>query len=158
MEKEPAKSETHDKILGGLSVDEPWKQMESLPISPSGNKMHQVSQGPQSNHNNMNLNMNNLKSDQNSSSNHNLNNQGAKPQSTLNGGPRSIHVYSQQNAQENLGINPSKSFTNSSNNQVTTTNEDQMIEPSPIKPNPDASQPPGDSFYNDSSLVYEDFE
>ena len=79
MEKEPAKSETHDKILGGLSVDEPWKQMESLPISPSGNKMHQVSQGPQSNHNNMNLNMNNLKSDQNSSSNHNLNNQGAKP-------------------------------------------------------------------------------
>ena len=39
IDKEAAKSETHDKILGGLSVDEPWKQMESLPISPSGNKM-----------------------------------------------------------------------------------------------------------------------
>lgn len=38
MDKE-AKSETHDKLLGGLSVDEPWKQMESLPISPSGVKM-----------------------------------------------------------------------------------------------------------------------
>ena len=30
-------------------------------------------------------------------------------------------------------------------------------EPSPIRPNPDASQPPGGSFYNDSSLVYEEF-
>ena len=99
MEKEPAKSETHDKILGGLSVDEPWKQqMESLPISPSGTKMHhhQVASSHHQSHNNMNLN---LKSDQNSSSNHNQHqhHQGAKPQST---GPRSIHVHSQQNNQD----------------------------------------------------------
>ena len=31
-----AKSETHEKILAGLSVDEPkWKRLESVPISPS---------------------------------------------------------------------------------------------------------------------------
>lgn len=64
-----AKSETHDKILGGLSVDEPWKQMESLPISPSGVKM----QFP-------------TKSDKNSN-NANL---------AHNEGIRSIHVNSQQ--------------------------------------------------------------
>lgn len=35
-----AKSETNDRVLAGLSVDEQWKQqMESLPISPSGIKM-----------------------------------------------------------------------------------------------------------------------
>ena len=50
-------------------------------------------------------------------------------------------------------LHPQKSFTNSSNKAY----EDNM-EPSPIKQNPDASQPPGDSFYNDSSLVYEDFD
>ena len=52
-EKDQAKSET-DKILGGLSVDEPWKQqMESLPISPSGIKMQFPTKSDQnSNHNN----------------------------------------------------------------------------------------------------------
>ena len=29
----------------------------------------------------------------------------------------------------------------------------QIDGPSPIRPNPDASQPPGDSFYNDSSGI-----
>ena len=33
-------SETNDKnILGGISVDEPWKQLDSVPISPSHIKM-----------------------------------------------------------------------------------------------------------------------
>ena len=34
-----AKSETHEKILAGLEVDEPRQPIESVPISPSGIKM-----------------------------------------------------------------------------------------------------------------------
>ena len=39
------RSETNDKnILGGISVDEPWKQLDSVPISPSHIKMQLPSQ------------------------------------------------------------------------------------------------------------------